>query len=117
MSNLPGCFDWPDQYAGDTAPWQQFTLSENGAPIVLTDATIKMQVRIRTQTTPIIDNTSVASAGIEITDAANGVFRVGGYTNPDMNVVGEYDIEVTFPSGEVKTYLKGDYPISKQVTK
>lgn len=114
---IPGCFDWPEQYAGDTAPWQKFTLREKGEPISLVDAVIVMQVRKHPKKAPILENTSVASAGIEILDAAGGVFRVGGYENPDVNDVYVYDIQITFPSGEVKTPLRGQYPIVGQVTK
>ena len=113
----PGCFDWPDQYAGDTAEWLEFSIFEDGAPIILLGAVIKMQVRKSHKATPIIEVTSVADDGIEITDALGGIFRVGGYQNPDVSAIFIYDIEFTYPSGEVFTYLHGQYPIYPQVTK
>jgi hypothetical protein len=113
----PGCFDWPAQYAGDTSDFEQISLTRSSGPISLVGATIQMQVRKRRGQTPLLDLTSVASAGIEITDAANGVFRVGGYANPDIEALLIYDLQVTFSDGTIKTYLEGAYPIYGQVTK
>lgn len=112
----PGCFDWPMQYAGDTAEWRELRISEAGAPISLTGATIKMQVMRRRGQTPLIDLTSVANDGIEITDAENGVFRVGGFANPDIEAMCVYDLEITFADGFKRTFLAGVYPIQGQVT-
>jgi hypothetical protein len=116
MSSLPGCFDWPAQYAGDTAPWQQFSLKLGGTPIDLTGATVSMQVRKRGNLPPIIDLSSSGGTGILITDAAGGVFRIGGFLNPNTNIVARYDIQVTFPSGDIRTFLSGSYEIHQQVT-
>lgn len=114
---IPGCFDWPEQYAGDTAEWLNFTLHQDGEPISLVDADIRMQVRHRAGKPPVISISSIGSDGIEISEPIDGVFRVGGYVNPDIHAALIYDIEVTFPSGEVRTFLRGNYCIYGQVTK
>lgn len=116
MHTMPGAFDWPEQYAGDTAPEQIFKLQMDGAPISLVGATVKMQAR-KPCGTIVLDLTSATDIGITITDASGGEFCIGGYLNPDVEAALSYDIEVTFPTGRVTTYLKGIYPIYGQVTK
>lgn len=113
----PGCFDWPAQYAGDTAGWREIQLSDGDTPLSLVGATIQMQVRRARGQTPVLDLTSVGSDGIVITDAANGVFRVGGYATPDIEAMLIYDLQITFSDGTIRTLLAGSYPIYGQVTK
>lgn len=113
---IPGCYDWAPQYAGDTALFLEFKLTEDGSPMDLTGAEINMQVRNTQSNAVVLDLTSQSSAGIEITDATGGAFRVGGYATPDQPGLHAYDIEVTFSGGEVRTFIKGFYPIHNQVT-
>lgn len=113
---LPGLFDWPAQYAGDTAGAQSFTIMRNGLPINLTDAVVRMQVRECGRPVPILDLTSEDGQSIVITDALAGKLRIGYYRNPPAPGSYVYDLEVTFPDGQVKTYLKGSYTIEGEVT-
>lgn len=113
----PGCFDWPAQYAGDTAELQEIQIVEDGFPVDLTGATVRMQVRQGPGQPILISNTSVASSGIVISDATEGTFKVGGYENPDIEAALIYDIEVEFSNGDIRTYLTGSYLIYAQVTK
>jgi len=113
----PGMFDWPDQYAGDTAKPLVFTLKENGTPISLTGATIAMQVRKPCGGAVVLDLTSSPAAGITIINAAAGEFSIGGYTNPDLQAALIYDIQVTLADDTVTTFVRGTYSIYGQVTK
>lgn len=113
---IPGCFNWPAQYAGDTAEIQSFQILEDDEPLDLTGATVTMQARRGPGQPVLIDLTSVASAGIEITDETDGAFNVGGYENPNIEATLRYDLQVTFSSGDIRTYINGVYPIYAQVT-
>ena len=113
---LPGTFDWPAQYAGDTAGAQSFNISRNGIPINLTGAVVRMQVRECGRPIPVLDLASNDGVSIVITDAESGMFRVGYYRNPPAPGSYVYDLEVTFPDGSVKTYLRGSYTIAGEVT-
>ncbi len=112
----PGCFNWPAQYASDTAEIQSIQILEDDDPVNLTGATVTMQARRGPGKPVLIDLTSVANAGIEITDATDGTFLVGGYENPDIEATLRYDLQVTFSNGDIRTYISGVYPIYAQVT-
>lgn len=112
----PGTFDWPAQYAGDTADTIGFTMVQGGVPVVITGAQIRMQVRQNAQADPVLD-LSTAGGEIAILDGENGTFRVGNYRNPSSAGSFVYDVEVTFPDGRVKTYFRGSYVIEGEVTR
>ena len=112
----PGTFDWPAQYAGDTADTIGFTVVQDDIPVVLTGAQIRMQVRASVGSAPILD-LSIAGGQIAIVDGGNGIFRVGNYLNPATPGSYIYDLEVSFPDGRVKTYFRGSYVIESEVTR
>ncbi|MBO9431602.1 hypothetical protein [Sulfitobacter sp. R18_1] len=113
---MPGCYDWPAQYSGDTA-WP-FTLVFNkyGEPTDLSGAVIKMQVRNSRTGAVVLELTSAVSAGIDITSVTKGEATIGNYEVPDVPGVHVYDLQIIFPDNVVRTYLHGHYPIHKQVT-
>lgn len=111
----PGKYNWPAQYAGDTArPWE-IQILEDGNPVDLTGATVKLQARRDPQQVVLVDLSSDGT-GITITDAATGTFSVGGYALPDVQAMLTYDLQVLFPSGSITTYLTGAFPVYGQVT-
>lgn len=113
----PGTFNWPVQYAGDTArPWQ-FTIKEGEDTVDITDCQIKMQVRGCDGKPPILDLSTDDGLSIAITDAPNGMFRVGHFQNPSLPGAYSYDLQVSFPDGRVQTFLRGHYIIEGEVTK
>lgn len=113
----PGTFDWPAQYAGDTARPLSFTIIEGGEPVDISNCQIKMQVRsCRAGELPILDLSSQDGVSIAITDGPNGMFRVGNYLNPVVSGAFIYDLQMTFPDGRVHTYFRGSYVIDGDVT-
>jgi hypothetical protein len=102
---------------GDTFEAVAFHLKINDVDVNLTGAVIKMQLRKSyCDTTAALSLTSVASAGITITNAAAGQFKINKQIiNIDVkNYV--YDIQITFADGTVKTYIKGNFNILNEVT-
>lgn len=103
---------------GDTFDEVAFQLKINEEVVDLTGATIKMQLRKNySDTSAALSLTSVSSAGITITDAATGQFKINSQII-DIEVYNYvYDIQITLASGVVKTYVQGGFNITNEVTR
>lgn len=103
---------------GDTFNEVAFEVKKNGVALDLTGATIKMQLRKEyNDITPTLALTSVSNAGLTITNATSGHFKINAQIiNIEVfNYV--YDIQFTLASGEVKTYVKGGFNVTPEVTR
>lgn len=91
-----------------------FELSIDGAPIDLSGATIRMQVR------PEVGSNTVTLAltegdGITVTGSSHNMVEVKKLiTTAAGSYV--YDLESQFSNGDVKTYVKGNFVISQDIT-
>lgn len=102
---------------GDTFDEVLFELKKDGTAIDLTGATIHMQLRKAAGGPVFLNFTSVGSEGITITDAAAGKFKINSVIiNLEANVY-LYDIEITFASGEVRTWISGQFTILNDITR
>jgi len=103
---------------GDTFDEVAFQLKINDSAVNLTGAVIKMQLRkCYTDTTAALSLTSVSSAGITITNASEGRFKINTQII-DIEVYNYvYDIQITLSSGVVKTYVQGGFNITNEVTR
>lgn len=103
---------------GDTFDEVAFQLKINDSAVNLTGAVIKMQLRkCYTDTTAALSLTSVSSAGITITNASEGRFKINSQII-DIEVYNYvYDIQITLSSGVVKTYVQGGFNITNEVTR
>ena len=103
---------------GDTFDEVVFQVKINNIVVDLTGATIKMQLRKNySDTSAALSLTSVSSAGITITDAATGQFKINSQII-DIEVYNYvYDIQITLASGVVKTYVQGGFNITNEVTR
>jgi hypothetical protein len=97
--------------------WSQtFAILADVTPVDLSGSTILIQVR----PTP-------TSASVELTlSTANSSISIGGVDrnqitlNKKVEVAAGsyvYDMNVTFPSGEVKTYIWGNFIVQEDITK
>jgi hypothetical protein len=100
----------------DTFEAVNFEINVDTIPVDLTDTTIRMQLRKEYGGVVGLSLTSVANAGITITDAVNGLFRINQQiiNIPAFNYI--YDIEFDF-DGIVKTYISGNFLILNDVTR
>lgn len=101
-------------YNNDTYGGVSFEIIVNSNPLSLVGSSIKMEVRKNRDDNPIITLTN--GNGITITDAINGKFEIDEQIlsgNPDDY---NYDIQITLASGKVKTYIKGDFTITGDIT-
>jgi hypothetical protein len=102
---------------GDTFEAVNFAMILNSTVLNLTGCTLRMQLRKEYGGVIFLSLTSVASAGITITNAAGGLFRINRQIiNIDAaNYI--YDIELIKSDGTVKTYISGNFSITNDVTR
>jgi hypothetical protein len=102
---------------GDTFEAVNFAVLKNTVALNLTGAVIKMQLKKECGGVAILSFTSVASAGLTITNAAGGLFRINKQiiNIPEYNYL--YDIEITFADGSVKTWVDGNFTINCDITR
>ena len=100
----------------DTFEAVNFEINVDTVPVDLSDTIIRMQLRKEYGGVVGLSLTSVANAGITITDAVNGLFRINQQiiNIPAFNYI--YDIEFDF-DGIVKTYISGNFLIKNDVTR
>ena len=102
---------------GDTFEEVAFELLLNNLPYSLVGAIIRMQLRKEYGGIPALSLTSVASAGITITNAASGLFKINEQIIDICPFNYIYDIEIEFGDGTVKTYVSGNFLIKNDVTR
>lgn len=102
---------------GDTFEQVTFELLLNSEPYSLEDAIIRMQLRKEYGGIPYLSLTSIDNAGITITDAVNGHFKINEQIIDICAGNYLYDIEIEFGDGSVKTYVSGNFVIKNDVTR
>jgi hypothetical protein len=102
---------------GDTFDAVPFQINRDGIPIDLTGAIIHMQLRKSPSTQVYLNLTSVANAGITITSAADGAFQINEMIMTIEANVYLYDIQITFLSGEIRTWISGQFTVVNDITR
>ena len=102
---------------GDTFELVNFQMLVNSVALNLTGCTLRMQLRKEYGGIVYLSLTSVASAGITITTAASGLFKINKQIiDIDANNY-IYDIELIKADGTVKTYISGNFYVTNDVTR
>ena len=105
-----------EHYKGDTFKQVLMVYKVNGIAQNLTGAIIRMQLRKEKDGVSYLELTSVANAGITITDAVNGAFKINTQII-DINA-GNYIYDIEFNiGGVIETLIKGDFIITNDVTR
>lgn len=103
---------------GDTFDVVNFELKINSVVQNLTGAVIKMQLRkCASDATPALSLTSVSGAGLTITAPTLGQFCINKQIIDIPVYDYEYDIQITFANGDVRTYISGIFSITKEITR
>jgi hypothetical protein len=102
---------------GDTFEEVPFAIVKNNVVLSLTGAVIRMQLRAECGGLIDFNLTSVASAGITITNAAGGLFKINKQIINIASGMYEYDLQITFADGSVKTWLSGNFLIECDITR
>lgn len=112
----PATYNIPNQYAGDTFDGFQVTVTQTSndvtTPINLTNITIACKFKKDSST--VLDLTE--GSGITIVDAEDGIFKIDAFSVPTDAGTYNYDIQFTYSSGSVKTYMRGTMKVIQQIT-
>jgi hypothetical protein len=104
-----GIYNIKNVIKGDTFDGVSFTLSDlDDVAIDLTGATIKID--FKNKGNAVMKTISIGS-GITVNNATAGIFQIDSFLVILTTGSLEYDIEITFPSGMVKTYVTGTFNI------
>lgn len=97
--------------------WSQvFAILADTTPVNLSGSTILVQVRPTPSSTSVLLTLSTANSTISIGGANTNQITL----NKIVDVAAGsyvYDMNVTFPSGEVKTYIWGNFIVQEDITK
>jgi len=110
----PDTFNYGNQYRGDTLDQVQFTLKSGTSIIDLTDVSVKCQFRQPFQGKIAKEITN--GDGITIANPTLGVMVIDPFILDWDAGTYIYDIEFTYPSGAIKTYIKGTINIISDTT-
>lgn len=100
---------------GDTFDEVPFEILIDAVPLDLTDAIIKMQVKKDACASAVLSLTSVGNAGITITNAINGQFKINEQIINIHACNYRYDIQIEI-DGEIKTYVGGLFQVINTIT-
>lgn len=95
---------------------QTFAITADNVAVNLTGSTITIQVRKTANATAVHLSLSTGGNGITIAGASNNQIVL----NKVVNIAAGnylYDMNVTFPSGVVKTYVWGTFLVQEDITK
>ena len=99
-------------WKGDS--WQQtFTLTLDSTPINLSTADVKIQIVSGCSDTVLA--TLTEGDGITVGGASNNSIIINKVISLDAGEY-KYDLQVTFSSGIVKTYLWGEFSVTDDIT-
>ena len=102
-----------DRIKGDTFSSVEFEYIDSNTelPVDMTGSLVEIEFMYKCKTgTKVLQVDS--TDGVELTDAANGIFTLEAFTPITWNV-GTYfwDVKVTFADGTKKTYIQGTVKI------
>lgn len=110
--STPGVYNWGKQRRGDTIPAKTFKpITLDGVDVDLSDVEIRMQVR---SSGYAIICTVVKGSGITLSGTNGFTVQLPKIRNYSGKAI--YDIEFTFPNGDVKTWIEGEILIEKDIT-
>lgn len=92
------------------------TFLKNDVAIDLTDAEIKADFKTSVDATSIALTMSIANTKIEYVDAVNGIIKFAKQIISIAAGVYVYDLQITFPSGDIKTYINGEMTVIQDIT-
>lgn len=95
---------------------QMFAISANNVPVNLSGSTITIQVRKTASASSIDLSLSTTDSSITIGGVNNNQITL----NKKVTIAAGsylYDMNVAFPSGEVKTYVWGTFFVQEDITK
>jgi hypothetical protein len=112
-------YNFPDHISGDT--WtgiSSITIQENGSAVNLTDCDVFIQIRSdRNLASPVFLEMSSYNNRAGVSIPSLGVISIPSQEIDIPTGDYVYDLQINFPTGEVKTYLKGNFKILPHTTR
>lgn len=102
---------------GDTFEAVNFEILINGSPIDLTNCVLRMQLRKEYGGVIIKSFTTIGGDGLTITNGTLGLFKINKQIIDVTAFSYLYDMELDYQNGDVKTYIKGNFTITNDVTR
>ena len=112
---IPAILDF-EHYKGDTFNQVPFEILIDAVPLDLTDALIKMQLRKNYEKDVALE-LSIANNKLQFINASLGTFKIIEQIIDIESFNYIYDLQITLPSGDVETYIKGKFNIINDVTR
>ena len=113
----PGTYNFKQQYNGNTFNGVQITMSRdvNGVdtPIDLTNAIFSMQLKASRSSNPVKEFSK--GNGITVVSPTEGVIQVDKFLVDLAPAKYLYDLKVTFPNGDVFTYITGTFEVKQNL--
>lgn len=112
---LPATYDI-SAYLNDTLSLSFIFNNSDGDPIDLSSADIKMQVR-KKHDDPVLWTASEGD-GITVTGDDDNIISINKIVSDSQISPGiyKYDIQATYSSGVITTYLRGDFTVESDIT-
>jgi hypothetical protein len=101
-------------YRNDTLQLNFTIKDKSGAAISLVNADLKLEVRNRPDGT--VHLTMTEGNGLTVGGAGNNVIAVSKVVNIDNCGNYEYDLQATYTTGVVLTYVRGTFTVQKDIT-
>ena len=113
---IASTYNFKPQTRGNTFDGVEFTLENGSSPIDLTGVDIKMELRI-TENDPKPILTINIGDEIDIVSALDGIFKINDTWKVNIPA-GEYvyDIKFYFSPTKIRTYIKGIFPVTQNIT-
>jgi len=108
-------YNFPNHIKGDTFLAQSFIFKKNAVAIDLTGGSFRMMIKKHKRDT-IAAVSLTDGSGITVTDAVNGVWEIDDQVIDIDEGKYYYDVEYTYPSGIIATYLSGFIEIIQDIT-
>jgi hypothetical protein len=101
-------------YRGDTLQ-RTITLTD-GSNNAIDLSTAAVKIEVRTKPDGDIKLTMTEGDGITVGGTGNNVITISKVISISDSCALYYDLQATFPSGVVSTYLKGNFNVVKDIT-
>ena len=112
-------YNFPDHRTGDT--WKgvnTITLLNNGSGINLTDCDVYIQFRgTKNKANPVVHELSTDNKSIVVLEYVLGLITIPEQLIDIPPEKYEYELQINFPDGSSKTYLKGIFNVLPQTTR
>lgn len=118
--NMIGTYNFPAHRRGDTFGGQLFSFREEIndvlVPIDLTGTSIILQLKIL-ENCKFSFEFSTENLLITLPDPAMGQVYLESTIIDILEGLYLYDMQITFPDGVVRTWIKGNWPITKRISR